>query len=255
MEDSQNKKLVSYLLGAGASALALPVVREIPYFLSLFKKFLENTIPEGTDECLPHGKILKSEIQKKLLTGIEWLHTNSKHLTIDTFAKQLYLQGGKENKEKEKTKNYKHLKVLLAMFFLFEQYCADIKYKTISAKDNPKPNDPKLKQDPRYDGLLASLLEKQDGKFILPVQVMTWNYDMQFELAYRRYLDEKLFKESIWLKHVNNITNSFFTHLNGNLNFYRDMNKNVNNENRLQPINQYVEASNNNLLNSVWTEV
>lgn len=94
------------------------------------------------------------------------------HATIDTLARKLYLkQNYGPNTDKTFNYQYGKLKFLLSTFFMIEQHI------------HP--------WDKRYDTFLASILTE---KLEIPenIFIMTWNYDMQLDYAYREYSDHKL---------------------------------------------------------------
>ena len=177
---------IVYLLGAGASRgirrtdvvnykhssnksniiEGLPLVNEIPERLNYWVDYLNNYEP-NTDDLLnsifPIGETGGTGYEKaiELLTkDLTWLKEEcSRHATIDTFAKKLYLTNRKD-------KFYK-VELLLTIFFILEQFYN--------------------KPDGRYDTFLASVLTKE---LELPedINILTWNYDSQFEIAYREYV-------------------------------------------------------------------
>lgn len=161
---------VTFLFGAGASCKALPIVKEIPKKLSN----LSFSLDENTNEVYRDGtyhkiysnlKTIKKEHYKEMINSINWLmEESSKHASIDTFAKKLWLK-------KEYKKLFK-LKLCLSLFFTIEQ--------TINAPD------------PRYDVFLASILENLKT---LPsnIKIITWNYDVQLELAFSEFINEHNF--------------------------------------------------------------
>ena len=135
----------------------LPLVAEIPQRL----KYVANLLRK---ESFTHfrrdtiGGVSFDNAKNLLISELEWLAGESaKHATIDTFAKKLYLTGSGDFDKVEK---------LLSIYFIIEQH--------INRPDN------------RYDTFLASLLTKD---LTLPdeVAVLTWNYDSQFEVAYREF--------------------------------------------------------------------
>ena len=167
---------VVYLMGAGASygkrwknangkgeiLEGLPIVSEIPDRLEHIKTlFTQETISEY------------SEAQKKLEQDFDWLIDNTRrHATIDTFARKLFLTN--------QTAEYVKLKRLLSLYFKTEQLI----------------NRP----DGRYDTFLASVLQKNDkGKLRISdeITILTWNYDSQFEIAYKEYLSAGDYQEDI----------------------------------------------------------
>ena len=170
---------VVYLMGAGASYgkrwkdatgkdlwgkifEGLPIVSEIPDRLEHIKTlFTQETISEY------------SETQKELEHDFNWLIDNTRrHATIDTFAKKLFLTN--------QTAEYTKLKRLLSLYFKAEQLI----------------NRP----DGRYDTFLASVLQKNSkGKLRISddITILTWNYDSQFEIAYKEYLSAGDYQEDI----------------------------------------------------------
>lgn len=170
-------KNITYLLGAGASFNALPIVEGIPDAL---EKFAQNFSPPNINESNLKQVLENIDIcSYKFLNNIKndgvsfnkyykllqqfhkdilWLQKESKnHSSIDTFAKKLYLQ-----------KNYsdlKRLKIILSCFFTYLQT---------------------KKFDSRYDNFFASILEDIKS---LPknLKILSWNYDSQLEIAYKNF--------------------------------------------------------------------
>ena len=158
---------VTYLIGAGASAgkraktngliiEGLPCVKEIPRRLStLTGNFRSNLNSFGGSE--------RSEMERLVYTINTLYEASTHHSTIDTYAKKLFLRG--EKNTFELTEAY------LAFYFIVEQIL--------------------LKPDSRYDTFLANIL---DSKLNIPdnINIISWNYDSQFEIAYREYSQDKL---------------------------------------------------------------
>ena len=97
----------------------------------------------------------------KLIDDLEWLQKeSSRHATIDTFAKKLFLT--------KREADYERLKNALLAFLFFEQAL----------------NEP----DQRYDSFLASILQSDVNHLPDEISVVSWNYDFQFELAYSSYV-------------------------------------------------------------------
>ncbi|HEY5327110.1 MAG TPA: hypothetical protein VIJ27_08920 [Mucilaginibacter sp.] len=154
---------ITYLLGAGASYNALPVVDEmykkigeaIKWFrLEYNKAFLFSVdgkivIPKG------HEKI------QNVVSDLEWLQgicDTSRNFSVDTFARKLDLSGKRED--------YIKLKNILSLYFTLEQ----------------RRNLP----DVRYDNFWASIL-KSRTEFPNNVKIISWNYDFQLELTYQDF--------------------------------------------------------------------
>lgn len=157
---------VTYLIGAGASAgkrvktngqiiEGLPCVKEIPWRL-------RNLAGDFRSNVNNFGGADRSEMER-LVAAINSLYeTSNRHSTIDTYAKKLFLRG--EKNTFELTEAYS------AFYFIVEQIL--------------------LKPDSRYDTFLANIL---DNKLNIPdnINIISWNYDCQFEIAYREYSQDK----------------------------------------------------------------
>lgn len=168
---------IVYLLGAGASygkrvkpedmtmddvsyiMEGLPVVNEINDELNCVIGKIDSVELNDGNFKLRGVQCGADALKEELIDGFEWLlRESSRHATIDTFAKKLYL--------KNDINNYGRLKFLLSSFFFIEQ--------------NLHP------YDKRYDTFLANILNKD---LALPndIFVMTWNYDVQLDIAFREY--------------------------------------------------------------------
>ena len=157
---------VTYLIGAGASAgkrvktngqiiEGLPCVKEIP-------RRLNNLAGDFRSNVNNFGGADRSEMERLVSTINALYEASKRHSTIDTYAKKLFLRG--EKKSFELTEAY------LAFYFIIEQIL--------------------LKPDSRYDTFLANIL---DNKLNIPdnINIISWNYDSQFEIAYREYSQNK----------------------------------------------------------------
>ena len=153
-------KKITYLFGAGASFHSLPIVDKMPAKMKEQKEYIQfELLSSISNEPI---KIESSAETEEYVTDLEWLmNLSSKHASVDTFAKKLALTG-------KKTELFK-LKNVLSAFLLIEQLRNEI--------------------DPRYDAFFASLLK---SKFRMPnnIRILSWNYDMQFEMAYRYFSDD-----------------------------------------------------------------
>lgn len=166
---------ITYLLGAGASYNALPIVEKIPERLDAFA----NNFDPGVNaeikpiEFFDEGNLAKkylfklkgdNDLLKKSYKDISNFHNDilwlkeesSKHSSIDTFAKKLFLQ---------EDVRLKKMKYILSCFFLYEQT---------------------LNFDNRYDSFFASIL---DSLTEIPsnLKIVSWNYDSQLEIAYNNF--------------------------------------------------------------------
>lgn len=152
---------IVYMFGAGASANSLPTIATMPNRMEQMINLLKNN----------KGSLGLKNVQipffNRLLDDLQWLMTESKkHATIDTFARKIFITKGEYSNEYEKMKN------TLSVYFALEQANNKIDY--------------------RYDTLLATILN-DDGKLPTNVKFLSWNYDIQMELAYLQYvIDEDL---------------------------------------------------------------
>ena len=161
---------VTYIFGAGASAKCLPIVSGIPNRLENFATFIDQNRTGGEkkftdlpcDISVTNAEDLFIEACRDLADQCR------KHASIDTYAKKLFItnNGPKSNS----------LKALLTCFFIYEQ-----------AK-NPT--------DPRYDAFFASILGTHYGEFKGDINILSWNYDYQFELAYSQYSQKNTLEEN-----------------------------------------------------------
>lgn len=153
---------ITYLLGAGASygernkngdiTRGVPIVSEFSKSINSIKGSLTYTYNKRTTTEKTKGQI------DKIREELNWLSERcAEYPTIDTYARMLYV-----------TKNhhlYERLKNVLSVFLLLAQ-----KNKN---------------HDLRYDGFIASLID--DEKHFPPINILSWNYDAQFEMAYADY--------------------------------------------------------------------
>lgn len=157
---------VVYLLGAGASFNALPVVGEMPEAFHRQPIWLRNAL----------GGSLYTNILRRYTTELELLAGHAaNHGSIDTYARALMLLG-----EGDKLAS---LKLHLSMFFLLEQAVERRSLHEPVTGGAPGKRD---RIDVRYMPWLALLLNDQ-GTLSPRVTVITWNYDLQLEHAIAMY--------------------------------------------------------------------
>ncbi len=184
---------VTYLLGAGASHNKLPILREFSDELGGFANVLKHVIARSQVFLVNNNNILNTEedilegqnipVANNLYTQIHSVIQELwKHQTVDTLAKKHYLNNN--------ISQLQILKNVLSIFFLFKQL--------INVNPNPGIVSliPGYIPDNRYDSFIAALVGTQKGKFDLPgnVNIITWNYDVQFELAFREYKNDTIAK-------------------------------------------------------------
>src|ERR1700733_3886271 len=111
---------ITYLLGAGASANAIPTVENMPQAINntigTLKQFNTHNViqEEGIVKKLVQGAETHTEELKPILEDLEWLyHQSLKHASIDTAAKKFFILDDKNSLRK--------LKKSISLFFLFQQ--------------------------------------------------------------------------------------------------------------------------------------
>lgn len=167
-----------FILGAGASygqrnedstiMEGLPVMDEICRELSEFRSWVCNLEDFKKPIIILGKKRPFNEVQEYIVNAIdkfiEGLEDKEIHPTIDSLAKDLYDHYDYMSEIKISCGNlYGYLKFLMASFFLYEQHI------------HP--------HDSRYDTFLNSILTPE-GTIPDNMYFLTWNYDMQLELAY-----------------------------------------------------------------------
>lgn len=183
---------VTYLLGAGASygersrneygrimrfTRGLPVVNEFARALQL----LQVEEKQGSDVLFTQKEAEKREVSRAQyqdvyhkLTLLQQACTSFP--TIDTLAKQLYVTGRPFWTSDKEMIDYDDLKRYISAAFLMMQS--------------------EEKRDLRYDGFIASLINRK-GEFP-PMTILSWNYDVQFELAYSGYYTRERYIPTLW---------------------------------------------------------
>ncbi|MGF7036984.1 hypothetical protein [Mucilaginibacter lappiensis] len=159
MDDSLPK--VTYLFGAGASAQALPTIKGLPERIKVVRQFVENNYIFENDEVLTVNSLQfkKNDAKNYLLEGLDKLYTYSQnHSTVDTYAKKLHITS--------RSSEVNELCFFLALYFNIEQKIVGL--------------------DPRYDTFLVSILNSNSYKFPANVKFLTWNYDLQMEIAHEK---------------------------------------------------------------------
>lgn len=188
---------LTYFLGAGASAgtkekPAIPILNSFndaltAFYKDLIKKEFDYKDPNRsylkiTDDIFfenisTHITELKRLLypDKKLIYSNEFIyfidHVNrllidlNDHTTVDTLARKYYLLGNEGKSDLIK------LKAFLSIYFL-----------------NLQLNEKKF--DMRYDSFVSTILERdKSGNLSLPnnLKILSWNYDLQFEIALKKY--------------------------------------------------------------------
>lgn len=181
---------VVYLLGAGASygKRKQAIHRTISGAVSPGKYYIIEGIPVVNEinqeidrliaslkEIEPNYKV-DGNFVGEFIKDLEWIKREAeRHMTIDTLAKQLYLQ--------ENHTEFDRLKRVLSAFFIMMQVI--------------------YPADKRYDAFLANVLTYPGKRIPNDITILTWNYDSQIEIAYREYNPTTTTTEEHW-KNVRN---------------------------------------------------
>ena len=183
---------VTYLLGAGASygerqrdehgqikrfTRGLPVVNEFARALNL----LQTDEEQGPGVVYPHQEAQKRGVSLNQYEDVRHKLSQLEKAcrsfpTIDTLAKQLYITDGKFGISEKEYLNYKDLKRYISTALLMMQS--------------------EEKRDLRYDGLIASLINL--NREFPSMTILTWNYDLQFEMAYSGYYISERYIPTLW---------------------------------------------------------
>lgn len=215
---------LTYLLGAGASAKALPTVanfsRKMIEMAAFFKalEYDSRNLDQNFTE-LPLLNIYKNHLINNLekFAGLSYNYS-----TPDTYAKYLFL-----NKNKELS----NLKTTLSLFIYLSYFKKDFEvesqfgnFVSITPSDTFSKYISKLNIeniDSRYIPLLVSLLETNAlGMVNIPdkVNFISWNYDVQLELALSKLSDNYDFNTMLGYHKVfpfSEVNNHKIVHLNG----------------------------------------
>ena len=150
---------ITYLLGAGASAQALPIVRKVEGSPSMSQAFIQ--LAQQLEQ-FEYDAIYKDYIIE-LKKNLKWLADGTDEFgTPDTYAKYLFLSNPPELNK---------LKNSLSAYFIFEQIL-------------------NKKFDKRALIFLTSII--QEG-LIFPenIKILNWNYDFQMQLAAEVFAEER----------------------------------------------------------------
>lgn len=173
-------KNITYILGAGASANAIPTINEINSRLTQFRELINSYILDKTRNPVTNNLPLAAH---ELLADLDWLIINTnKHFTIDTFARKLFAISSRH-------KELRILKKVLSTYFVYEQVI--ISRNALLRKDRNGENIFKQIPDKRYDNLISTLIEDEINNTNLfgNIKVLSWNYDSQFEYAFKEFWD------------------------------------------------------------------
>lgn len=216
---------VTYLLGAGASYDAVPIVGEMEHRLfelintnRIFPVSRANKKEAKSSERITRNLESLSEANKLIsrdkvdiqpfYRSLEWLYKGmANHASVDTFAKKLFLKANEGDNTAKK--DLQMLKFTLSAFLTIEQLLN--------------------REDLRYDKFFASILGENTKDLPPNINIISWNYDLQFEIAYSDYSNQTSMKNiqndlNLLTKHDQNINTPLYQFsilkLNGDSNIY-----------------------------------
>lgn len=166
---------ITYLIGAGASYGSIPTVKEfadkINEIITRLQRMIDISDPtklRGYPESI--SRLNKGDIKPYsiALNDLIFLWEGCRnHMSVDTFARMLYLTSN-HGKGKER---YRICKSAIVLFFELHRFFA-------------------TNFDKRYDAFLASILNENSPRFPENINVISWNYDWEFERAFKKYCPE-----------------------------------------------------------------
>jgi hypothetical protein len=198
------KNKVIYIFGAGASAQALPVVKD--YSLAMWK--LADEI-EGRIIKFPNHK----EFLKQIVEDLRWLYQRGvENQSIDGYCKFCCNKASWVDLQRAKT--------TIAFFFEYHQII-------------------KGARDSRYNKFLHELLDDTQ-KFPDNVKMISWNYDRQLQIASLNYKNEAYYVRDAGADHIPSLFTYYpsvgdfnyenlspsLIHMNGIAGYYYDTNDN-----------------------------
>jgi hypothetical protein len=165
----------TYLLGAGSSIHAIPVVNLMkPRMRSIIR--LLHTLYSLPDDPFPsqyHISVTKKRAQEEFYEGIEWLIKSSGNNSIDSYAKKLF--------HTQELRTLNKLKAILSCYLQLEQSVDE--HEVINALEFHFGE-----LDYRYGHFIARIIDSS-GHIKPEFKIISWNYDIQLEKAYMTFFN------------------------------------------------------------------
>ncbi len=183
-------KNITYILGAGASFNAVPVINHLQTFMGDNRTlFMDRVQPHayaefGLTNFIAFPELSKTQINLDweplsiLSNCLDYFSDKAKaYQTIDTFALSI---------KKGDSTNYELLKFVLNIFFSYWENGENVKY------INPISKQHYIEIDERYIYLASEIFLNNNMELKIPdnMNFITWNYDTQLERALMLFLDE-----------------------------------------------------------------
>ncbi|MFH2143381.1 MAG: hypothetical protein ABIJ97_13230 [Bacteroidota bacterium] len=157
---------VTYYIGAGASAGALPTIENMGKKIQECYDDLTNNknLSLTKDDYSQHNGLSLLDYELMLFNDLLWLKKICEdHISVDTYAKKLFIQNNMIETQK--------LKLILTVYFVIE-------------------HNYKITIDIRYDNFIASLIDNNTEYLPTNVNIISWNYDFQFEKSLKSFLGD-----------------------------------------------------------------
>ena len=173
----ENNRHVLYLFGAGASVNAIPVIDEIPDDMKDVANKLQQWHEKHEDQI---EEKIKEKIKNicKALDELADAVNKENSITVDQYISSLYNHGKIDSEAREKCKKSRNT---LALYILLRQF--------FQAHE-------KTKMEGRYgDWLRETAKDCLQKDFADKIRFLTWNYDIQLELAYWQHFLKKDYED------------------------------------------------------------
>lgn len=175
---------ITYYLGAGASYNSFPIQKFLCKKMQDLGQELTSQLSSGSRSVNINSKfdIDYEPSIERIANDIAYFgFKGEKYGTIDTYARKLYLNGPDAKLELDR------LKASLSIFLTFWQTTDWPRYKQKEENETHHTNFEKI--DKRYLSLMSALIENKDGQNKIPknINFITWNYDLQLQLAFNEF--------------------------------------------------------------------
>lgn len=155
---------ITYLLGAGASAQAMPLVSEMEKSFDNLIEFLKdprNLLDQSSFEDFKDQTM--QQIQLELIAKLQLFIRQLRTDTTDGLAKKYWMN--------DEFAKLSEVKTALTLLFLWMQSGKSL--------------------DHRYNRWLNAIVKGKSKEFPTDIKVLTWNYDHQLETAFSEYSTKK----------------------------------------------------------------
>lgn len=188
---------ITYLLGAGASYNALPIVNELPNVAECLLQNLESLIRKFNKRI---GNEIPIFNKTKLL-----IEEVRKHHSIDTLARKIWIKNKNIRDSKSFDEEYARIKNLITAILYFKQINNYTKYNDFDICKDIMPNRKSGNQlliDPRYEAFFAAIIN-EDCSIPENFNFISWNYDIQIEKTLHYYNSTMPIKDVANLYNIN----------------------------------------------------